>query len=239
MATKAAYKRLTKEYLEIQKNPPPFITAKPNESNILEWHYVIQGPPDTPYDGGEYYGRLTFPSDYPYKPPAIRMSTPSGRFQPDTRLCLTMSDFHPSLWNPSWSVVTILNGLLSFMTTDESTTGSIKSTDLEKRLYASRSHNANLRNPKFREAFPELCIRNPPTSNPAITDSILRKRLAKQAAAKHPTSTEDSGNSNNSPNALTRTVTRWRRWMVILLVFIYLIISKIIARSSAAGEGTA
>jgi ubiquitin-protein ligase len=43
------------------------------------------------------------------------MTTPSGRFQPDTRLCLTMSDFHPSSWNPSWSVATILNGLLSFM----------------------------------------------------------------------------------------------------------------------------
>ena len=78
-------------------------------------HYVIRGPPDTPYEGGEYYGRLTFPSEYPFKPPAIRMTTPSGRFQPDTRLCLTMSDFHPSLWNPSWSVPTILNGLLSFM----------------------------------------------------------------------------------------------------------------------------
>lgn len=83
--------------------------------NLFHRHYVIQGPPDTPYHGGEYYGRLTFPSDYPYKPPSIRMSTPSGRFQPDTRLCLTMSDFHPSLWNPSWSVATILNGLLSFM----------------------------------------------------------------------------------------------------------------------------
>lgn len=76
---------------------------------------MIRGPPDTPYEGGEYYGRLTFPSEYPFKPPAIRMTTPSGRFQPDTRLCLTMSDFHPSLWNPSWSVATILNGLLSFM----------------------------------------------------------------------------------------------------------------------------
>ncbi|KAI9488730.1 ubiquitin-conjugating enzyme/RWD-like protein [Zychaea mexicana] len=115
MATKSAYRRLTKEYMEIQKNPPPFIIAKPVESNILEWHYVIRGPPETPFEGGEYYGRLTFPSEYPFKPPAIRMTTPSGRFQPDTRLCLTMSDFHPSLWNPSWSVPTILNGLLSFM----------------------------------------------------------------------------------------------------------------------------
>lgn len=43
------------------------------------------------------------------------MITPNGRFQTDTRLCLSMSDFHPGTWNPSWSVATILNGLLSFM----------------------------------------------------------------------------------------------------------------------------
>ncbi|KAI7866419.1 ubiquitin-conjugating enzyme/RWD-like protein [Spinellus fusiger] len=150
MATKSAYKRLSKEYLAIQKNPPPYILAKPLENNILEWHYVISGPPETPYVGGEYYGRLTFPSEYPYKPPAIRMMTPSGRFQPDTRLCLTMSDFHPSLWNPSWSVATILNGLLSFMTTEESTTGSIKTTDIEKRVYAARSHAFNMKSQRFR-----------------------------------------------------------------------------------------
>ncbi|CAO3633133.1 unnamed protein product [Cunninghamella echinulata] len=159
MATKAAIRRLTKEYMELQKNPPPYILARPVENNILEWHYVIRGPPDTPYHGGEYYGKLTFPTEYPYKPPAIRMSTPSGRFQPDTRLCLTMSDFHPSLWNPSWSVATILNGLLSFMTTDENTTGSIKTTDAEKKIYALRSHRANLKMAKFRGIYTHNYIR--------------------------------------------------------------------------------
>jgi len=38
MATKFAYKRLTKEYMNIMKSPPPFIIAKPLESNILEWY---------------------------------------------------------------------------------------------------------------------------------------------------------------------------------------------------------
>lgn len=59
MATKAAYKRvsgqdqlimmmidhvvltvyiqLTREYQNIQKNPPPFIVAHPSETNILEY----------------------------------------------------------------------------------------------------------------------------------------------------------------------------------------------------------
>nr|CAG8473257.1 4526_t:CDS:2 [Entrophospora candida] len=130
MATKAAYKRLTKEYIAIQNNPAPYLIAKPLENNILEWHYVIRGPPDTPYHNGEYH------VDYPFKPPSIRMITPS--------------DFHPSSWNPSWSVATILNGLLSFMTGDEATTGSIKTSDTDKRIFASRSHQFNMKDPKFR-----------------------------------------------------------------------------------------
>ncbi|KAF7724761.1 Ubiquitin-conjugating enzyme E2 6 [Apophysomyces ossiformis] len=250
MATKAAYRRLTKEYMEIQKNPPPFIVAKPLESNILEWHYVIRGPPDTPYHGGEYYGRLTFPSDYPYKPPAIRMTTPSGRFQPDTRLCLTMSDFHPSLWNPSWSVATILNGLLSFMTTDETTTGSIKTTESEKRLYAARSHKTNLKNAKFRDVFPELCTLEPaPLPNMPQTEpsSTLNRRRAipaptqqlQQQQQRVPSTGKPrtDGVVNENENALTRTVSQWRRWLLILVVFVYLVMSKLAARSSAGGEG--
>ena len=43
------------------------------------------------------------------------MITPNGRFQTNTRLCLSISDFHPDTWNPAWSVATILTGLLSFM----------------------------------------------------------------------------------------------------------------------------
>lgn len=71
MASKSALKRLIKEALALEKNPPPFIIARPLESNILEFHYIIQGPPKTPYEGGEYHGVLIFPSDYPYKPPSI------------------------------------------------------------------------------------------------------------------------------------------------------------------------
>jgi ubiquitin-conjugating enzyme E2 J2 len=71
-------------------------------------------------------GTLKFPPEYPFKPPAVTMITPSGtefyitslstgRFQPNTRLCFSFSDFHPKEWNPSWQVSTILVGLLSFM----------------------------------------------------------------------------------------------------------------------------
>jgi ubiquitin-conjugating enzyme E2 J2 len=113
--TDACLKRLRKEYVKLVKEPVPFIQAVPLESNILEWHYCITGAPGTPYEGGSYHGKVVFPPEYPYKPPSIMMITPNGRFQTNTRLCLSISDFHPEEWSCLWSVGTILSGLLSFM----------------------------------------------------------------------------------------------------------------------------
>ncbi|TAQ87786.1 hypothetical protein B7494_g3888 [Chlorociboria aeruginascens] len=143
MASRAANKRLTREYKTISEKPPPYIVAHPSEANILEWHYIITGPESTPYHNGQYWGTLMFPPDYPFAPPAIRMHTPSGRFQPSTRLCLSISDFHPKSFNPAWEVSTILMGLLSFMTSEEMTTGSVGATESERKWAAGRSRWAN------------------------------------------------------------------------------------------------
>jgi len=139
----------------MQKSPPPFVWAAPEEKNILNWNFIIRGPPDSPYHGGEYHGVIMFPSEYPFKPPGIKMLTPSGRFAPDKKICFSMSDFHPGTWNPAWSVATICTGILSFMLSDEITTGSVSSTDQDKRILASRTHAWNIKQRRFQEAFPE------------------------------------------------------------------------------------
>jgi len=141
----------------MQRSPPPYVFAQPDERNILNWNYIIRGPPDCPYSGGEYHGAILFPSEYPFKPPGIKMYTPSGRFQPDKKICFSMSDFHPGTWNPAWSVATILTGLLSFMLSDEMTTGSVTTSDSEKRILALKSHEWNRRQRRFTDAFPEYC----------------------------------------------------------------------------------
>ena len=103
-----------------------------------------------------YHGRIVFPAQYPFKPPSISMLTPSGRFEPGARLCLSMSDFHPESWNPMWSVGSILTGLLSFMYDNQPTTGSVTSTAEQKRQFAADSFNFNMRNATFRSLFPDL-----------------------------------------------------------------------------------
>jgi ubiquitin-conjugating enzyme E2 J2 len=117
----------------------------------------LTGPSDSPYYNGEYHGRIIFPPEYPFKPPSIQMITPNGRFKTNTRICLSMSDFHPEYWNPSWSVASILTGLLSFMLESSSTTGSIVTSDAEKKLLASQSRKWNREsNVRFKEIFPEI-----------------------------------------------------------------------------------
>lgn len=152
----SAVARLKQDYIRLKKDPVPYIVAEPLPSNILEWHYVVRGPDDSLYKGGLYQGKLVFPSEFPFKPPSIFMITPNGRFKTDTRLCLSISDYHPDTWNPAWSVSTILTGLLSFMLEKSPTLGSIETSDWEKKQFALRSIEFNLKNRIFCELFPEL-----------------------------------------------------------------------------------
>eukprot|EP00559_Dactyliosolen_fragilissimus_P003010 CAMPEP_0184863300 /NCGR_PEP_ID=MMETSP0580-20130426/10494_1 /TAXON_ID=1118495 /ORGANISM="Dactyliosolen fragilissimus" /LENGTH=199 /DNA_ID=CAMNT_0027361557 /DNA_START=103 /DNA_END=702 /DNA_ORIENTATION=+ len=134
----------------------PSVYAKPLEKNILEWHYVIEGSSETPFEGGYYWGKLIFPKEYPLKPPSVIMLTPNGRFKTGRRLCLSMSDFHPESWNPMWSVSTIISGLISFMVETAPTLGSIETSDDQKRKYARLSLDFNAKEPIFFKLFPEL-----------------------------------------------------------------------------------
>jgi ubiquitin-conjugating enzyme E2 J2 len=56
-----------------------------------------------------------------------------------------------------------LTGLLSFMLSDEMTTGGVTSSDNDKKVYAAKSHAWNIEQRKFKEIFPDVC---PPASTP-------------------------------------------------------------------------
>jgi len=182
MAKGQCVARLRKEYVRLNAEPVPHISCKPLESNILEWHFVISGPPATPYEGGMYHGKLIFPPEYPYRPPSIYMLTPSGRFDINTRLCLSMSDFHPETWVPAWSVGTILNGILSFMLENTPTVGSVETTLAQKRNYARLSHAWNRKDSAFKQLFPQLVQPAPDTEEGAAAEEAEARELGSQRA---------------------------------------------------------
>ncbi|KAG6841186.1 hypothetical protein C0991_000983 [Blastosporella zonata] len=252
MASKAANKRLTKEYVTMQKEPPPFVWAVPDEKNILTWNFLIRGPPDSPYAGGEYHGVLLFPSEYPFKPPGIKMYTPSGRFHPDRKICFSMSDFHPGTWNPAWSVATILTGLLSFMLSDEMTTGSVTSDDQLKGSFASRSHTWNLTQQRFKDSFPDFCtpqLRDLPNmgqkergkpdaplpASESTTSNIATAAPASAPLTLVPSSTAPTAPTTGKPDDSRKTGASmaatwghvlWEKWRWGLLIAVAVVVSR-------------
>lgn len=135
MSQSAAIRRLKKEYSQLTKKPPPGCCVRPLETNFLHAHFLLGYNDDdgifydTPYEGGIYYGVLQFPTNYPMAPPSVIMRTPSGRFAVNQKICFSMSDFHPELWHPGWSIGTILIGLVSFMNSEEITTGGVSASN--------------------------------------------------------------------------------------------------------------
>ncbi|GMH87145.1 hypothetical protein TrVE_jg6882 [Triparma verrucosa] len=140
-----AIRRIKREYSTLHKDPSPPSTlgfvARPLESNYLHCHFLLFGTVfhSSPYEGGIYHGVLQFPKTYPNSPPSVLFRTESGRFQVNKKICFSMSDYHPELWNPIWALKTIIIGLTSFMNGDEMTTGGVKTTKEQRVRYARNS----------------------------------------------------------------------------------------------------
>jgi len=227
-----ATKRLREELIKVKTAPPPGIIAEPDESNILKWFYVIRGPSDTPYEGGIYIGKLIFPSEYPMKAPSIHVLTPSGRFAINMKICMSMSDFHPESWNPMWSVATIIQGVQSFMASDELTTGGIKASNSDRKKLAKFSTGYNQKNyPKLfdgdieasLEAAAEVCQKAEEENAKSTSDSKgktssstrrSRRTPRKAGTTEQENSEEDAdkdSNGGSSVNEQKSTLSRRER----------------------------
>lgn len=108
-------KRILKEASELSSHPDPTLHASPLESDLFEWHFTLAGPPSTPYSEGIYHGRITLPPSYPLRPPSFRFLTPSGRFEVNREICLSISGHHEETWQPAWGIRTALWALRAFM----------------------------------------------------------------------------------------------------------------------------
>eukprot|EP00397_Hematodinium_sp_SG-2012_P029972 GEMP01031706.1.p1 GENE.GEMP01031706.1~~GEMP01031706.1.p1 ORF type:complete len:368 (+),score=66.57 GEMP01031706.1:126-1229(+) len=117
MAVSATTRRIQKEIGEISRNPSNHWKVMPVDDDMYEWHFTIRGPEDTDFERGRYHGRICLPANYPFAPPSIMLLTPNGRFETNKKICLSVSNFHPELWQPAWGIRTILEALRSFFPT--------------------------------------------------------------------------------------------------------------------------
>lgn len=223
MSGGAALRRLKKEYATLDKERPPgVLIVRPLETNFLHAHFLLAGEAfyDMPYEGGVYHGVLKFPSNYPMGPPAVIMRTPSGRFQPDQKICFSMSDFHKEEWNPMWNIGTILTGLVSFMNGEDITTGGMRATASARRQFAQQSLRHNMQQDAlakelFASALEDVVterakhgnvwppVRPPPTVQPS-KQAAAAVSAGKRVSARRPKRAKSKGVVSNDTNDLNK-----------------------------------
>jgi len=112
--SRLATKRIQNELAAMQNDPPPGCVLGEMGDDIFRWNVEIQGPPDSPYEGGTYALLVTFPRDYPFKPPTVKFET--RIFHPNINMtgdiCL---DTLSSQWAAGISMAQVLLSIIALL----------------------------------------------------------------------------------------------------------------------------
>lgn len=69
-------RRIAKEIADIKSDPHSGIRVDTHrDDDLTHLRGFFKGPPDTPYEGGEYSVDIKIPTDYPFRPPVMKFET--------------------------------------------------------------------------------------------------------------------------------------------------------------------
>jgi ubiquitin-protein ligase len=86
-----------------------------SKDNLFEWMATIMGPSASPYSGGVFYLTISFPPDYPFKPPVLRFTTRiyHCNINSNGAICL---DVLKDNWSPALTISKVLLSICSLLT---------------------------------------------------------------------------------------------------------------------------
>ena len=160
---KITIKRINGDFKKFSEEKPSYFDVFPNQDNILEIYFLLYGREGTPYEGGQFIGKIVHSPEYPRKAPDYDVFTPHGRFDVGKKICLTNSGYHQADWAPAaWNLITLLEGLSSVWHSDikEDKIGisHIVNTDpVTLKIHATNSIEWNLKNMNsVYQSFPKV-----------------------------------------------------------------------------------
>ena len=109
-----AQKRIRKELDEINRDPPANCSAGLLDDDLYHWQATLMGPSESPYQGGVFFLNISFPMDYPFKPPKVVFQTKI--YHPNINsngiICL---DILKEQWSPALTVSKVLLSISSLL----------------------------------------------------------------------------------------------------------------------------
>mmetsp|Transcript_5178 Transcript_5178/g.765 ORF Transcript_5178/g.765 Transcript_5178/m.765 type:complete len:145 (+) Transcript_5178:49-483(+) len=106
-----AQKRLQNELKQCQGLEGVSVT--PDASNNLKWDVILHGPENTPYKGGFFNVKITFPAEYPFKFPEFTFATPIYHPNVDKNGLICTDMIGEKDWVPTKKVSGVIQVLLS------------------------------------------------------------------------------------------------------------------------------
>lgn len=142
-------KRLNGELKNLEKNREEYYQVIQDTNDKLRFYFWLRGDVNSSYKGGNYIGKIELPEDYPVNPGNFYMLTPSGRFNINSKICLTNSGYHKESWSPTWNIKNMVIGFVSVFL-DDGTNGisHIKESHQQRVQKAKDSFEYNITNHK-------------------------------------------------------------------------------------------
>ena len=112
-----AIKRVNKELEQLRKEDINGITIAEHNgpaSNIYHWDVTLDGPKDTPYEGGIFKLSVDIPEDYPFKPPKILFITQiyHPNISTEGKICLSVLS---NSWSPAVTIILALKSIITLL----------------------------------------------------------------------------------------------------------------------------
>ncbi|KAF2159903.1 hypothetical protein M409DRAFT_37852 [Zasmidium cellare ATCC 36951] len=117
-------RRLQKEIQDILKDTHSGITVtspqgSPDITDFTHFKGHFRGPPDTPYEGGQYEVDIRITAEYPFKPPEMRFITKIWHPNVSSQTGAICLDTLGSAWSPVLTLKSALISLQSLLSSPE------------------------------------------------------------------------------------------------------------------------
>jgi ubiquitin-conjugating enzyme E2 D/E len=118
MASSNSTRRLNKELADIAKDPPAGCSCGVVNNDVYRWKAIIEGPHESPYEGGIFELDIFLPLDYPFSPPKIQFTTKiyHPNINSSGAICVDILKKTDGGWSPALTMTKVLLSILSLLT---------------------------------------------------------------------------------------------------------------------------